>query len=72
VKGRLLIFDLGYFQGLLFSNIDRHGGFFLSRPREHTNPEIVHAGYSEHEPWAGVMLQHAIEQLPHHPIDFDV
>jgi putative transposase len=72
VKGRLLIFDLGYFQGLLFSHIDRHGGFFLSRLREHTNPVIVGAGYPEHQPWVGAMLQYAIEQLEHHPIDFDV
>jgi putative transposase len=72
VKRRLLIFDLGYFQGFLFSNIDRHGGFFLSRLRERTNPIIVRAGYPEHAPWVGLPLQQVVEQLQHHPIDFDV
>lgn len=38
VKGRLLLFDLGYFRYALFAAIDRQGGFFLTRLKENANP----------------------------------
>ena len=41
VRKRLLLFDLGYFSYRLFANIDREGGFFLTRLKEHANPTIV-------------------------------
>jgi len=46
VKGRLLLFDLGYYKFQLFSRIARHGGYFLSRLKENANPLItgVHSG----------------------------
>jgi IS4 transposase len=42
VKGRLLLFDLGYFRYALFSAIHDHGGFFLTRLKENANPTLRH------------------------------
>lgn len=41
VKGRLLLFDLGYFKYPLFERIDRFGGYFISRLKGLCNPSIV-------------------------------
>lgn len=41
VAGSLLLFDLGYFKYLLFHQIDKHGGFFISRMKKCANPVIV-------------------------------
>ena len=40
VKGRLLLFDLGYFRYALFAAIHEHGGFFLTRLKENANPTL--------------------------------
>lgn len=47
VKGRLLLFDLAYFNFYLFARIQHQGGYFLSRFKDGTNPLItaVHAGW---------------------------
>ena len=41
VKGRLLLFDLGYFRYSLFAAIARHGGFFLTRLKDNANPTLL-------------------------------
>ena len=41
VKGKLLLFDLGYYDFALFRNIVRSGGHFLTRLKENANPKIV-------------------------------
>lgn len=41
VRGRLLLFDLGYYRFHLFDRIDAHGGFFLTRAKSTFNPTIV-------------------------------
>lgn len=41
VKNRLLLFDLGYYCYRLFDNIDRHGGYFVTRLKTNANPIIV-------------------------------
>jgi IS4 transposase len=41
VKGRLLIFDLGFYGFSLFDRIDRRGGYFLSRLKSNANLKIV-------------------------------
>lgn len=40
VKGRLLLFDLGYYRYALFAAIDRQGGFFLTRLKDNANPTL--------------------------------
>ena len=41
VHGRLLLFDLGYYDFHLFARIDANGGFFVSRAKSNFNPVIV-------------------------------
>lgn len=41
VKGRLLLFDLGYFRYSLFAAIARYGGFFLTRLKDNANPTLL-------------------------------
>ena len=41
VRGKLLLFDLGYYHFQLFRNIIRSGGHFISRLKENANPRIV-------------------------------
>lgn len=41
VKGRLLLFDLGYFRYSLFAAIAQQGGFFLTRLKDNANPLLL-------------------------------
>lgn len=41
VKGKLLLFDLGYYKFQKFDAIERNKGFFISRVKDNANPEIV-------------------------------
>ncbi len=41
VRGRLLLFDLGYYHFRLFRNIVRAGGHFLTRLKENASPKII-------------------------------
>lgn len=41
LEGRLLLFDLGYFKHHRFARIDENGGFFVSRLKRSSNPEII-------------------------------
>jgi len=41
VRGKLLLFDLGYYSFHLFDRIDANGGFFLSRVKNNFNPTIT-------------------------------
>jgi hypothetical protein len=59
VKGRLLIFDLGFYRVPLFQQIDEHGGYFLSRMRKHGNPVIVRSHKRLHRDLDGIELNDA-------------
>ena len=41
VKDHLMLFDLGYFRYGLFDQIDRFGGYFISRLKQSANPLVV-------------------------------
>lgn len=41
VRGKLLLFDLGYYSFNLFERIDDHGGMFVSRAKKNSNFEII-------------------------------
>lgn len=47
VKNSLLLFDLGYFKYRLFAEIEKRGGYFLSRLKSNVDPVIV----KENEQW---------------------
>ncbi len=49
VRGRLLLFDLGYFKWHLFERIKKNGGYFVSRLRDDANPLII----GENRRWRG-------------------
>ena len=68
MRDKLLIFDLGYFQGYLFNRIGLHGGFFLSRLKQHTNPLIVATARPEHQRFIGEKLQSVVARLHGEPI----
>jgi len=41
MKDKLMIFDLAYFRHELFTSIDNHGGYFLSRLKQNSNPRVI-------------------------------
>src|SRR5262249_48564193 len=41
MKGRLLLFDLGFYRATLFEQIDRFGGYFLCRMKKDANPTVL-------------------------------
>lgn len=67
VKGKLLIFDLGYYWAELFKNIEEHGGYFLSRLKQNSNPRVIDGTRR------GRKLKSYLEQLQGtQPIDVEV
>jgi len=46
----VLLFDLGFYRAPLLLQIERHGGYFLSRARKHANPTLVacHRAHQQH------------------------
>jgi len=57
LRGRLLIFDLGFYQSRLFKSIDGHGGYFLSRLKKQGNPLVVYSHRPEHRHLEGKKLR---------------
>jgi putative transposase len=72
VKNRLLVFDRGYFQGMLFTLIGKHGGFFLCRIRETLNPLILRSHLPEGRHFEGRMFKQARRCFISDVIDFEV
>jgi putative transposase len=75
VRGRLLLFDLGYFRYQLFACISRNGGYFLARLKRHANPRIVavhrrHRGRAR--PLVGKRLQEVLDGLQREVLDVEV
>jgi putative transposase len=75
VKGRLLLFDLGYYGFSLFERIGRNGGYFISRLKSGANPKIVavnrvHRGRSV--ALEGERLQEVLARLKREVLDVDV
>jgi|AGTN01.2.fsa_nt_gi FOG: Transposase and inactivated derivatives len=75
VKDKILLIDLGFFKYNLFSQIKSHGGYFVSRLKENTNPLIV----SSLRQWrgnsidlAGKRLRFLLESLKRQVIDAEV
>lgn len=66
MRGRLLLFDLGFFSAVLFQRIEQHGGYFLSRARKHANPIIVCAHRRGQRHLVGPKLQDALAETRRH------
>jgi len=71
VKGRLLIFDLGFFRATLFKAVDHHGGYFLCRLRKKSNPVIESTNTNGYAHLIGRKLKDVMPQLRHTVFDFD-
>jgi IS4 transposase len=71
VRGRLLLFDLGFFRATLFKAVEAHGGYFLCRLREKSNPVIESTNTYGYSHLIGRKLKDIIPQLRHTVFDFD-
>jgi hypothetical protein len=72
VRGRLLVFDLGYFRTELFREIGLHGGYFLTRLKKYNNPLILNSNRPEHNWMEGLKLTDALQYLSTDTIDLEV
>ena len=75
VKGRLLLFDLGYYHFQLFKNIVRRGGHFLTRLKENANPTIVRVfggSPADEKKLLGQPLQSVLHGLRRDVLDVEV
>jgi len=59
LEGRLLLLDLAYFKFRRFARIDENGGYFVSRLKRNTKPEIV----EELREWRGRAIPLEGEQV---------
>lgn len=75
VKGRLLLFDLGYYGFSLFERIGRNGGFFLSRLKAGANPTIVSVNRTHRGrkvALVGAKLQDVLAKLKREVLDVNI
>jgi IS4 transposase len=75
VRGKLLLFDLGYYRFQLFQCIDREGGSFISRRKDGTNPVItaLHQQLRGRKvPLVGEKLEDVLGRLKRRVIDVEV
>jgi hypothetical protein len=72
VRGRLLVFDLGYFRTDLFREIGLKGGYFLTRLKQHNNPLVLKSNRPEHRWMEDLKLTDALQYLITDTIDLDV
>ena len=61
LKGKLLLFDLGFYKFALFEKINK--GFFVSRLKSNANPLIIS------ENWGGYTLQEALLETEETTLD---
>ena len=71
MKGRLLLFDLGFFGAALFTNITEQGGYFLCRMRKHGNPVIVDVHEHVHRHLVGAKFHDALALVEGNILDVD-
>ena len=69
VKGRLLVLDLGYYQGQLFTAIQQQGGFFLCRLKDRANFEVLVSDQRRH---VGRRLREVVAEMQGRPLDVEV
>ncbi len=75
VRGKLLLFDLGYYDFRLFACMGNNGSYFLSRLKRNANPRIT-AVYRTHRgraiPLVGRTLQEVLPWLQREILDAEV
>ena len=71
LRGRLLIFDLGFFKATLFNRIGHERGYFLSKMRQRGNPVILRSHRPEHDHLVGMKLNDAMKIAGHDVLDVE-
>ena len=71
MKGRLLVFDLGFYRAKLFNQISSHGGYFLTRMKKQGNPLVVQSHRAKHRRFVGSRLRDVQAAVTCGPIDVD-
>jgi len=72
VKGRLLLFDLGYFSYGLLDRIRRLGGFFVSRLKDGCQPRITAVHQGDGKELVGRKLQEVLFFIRREVLDVEV
>ncbi len=75
IKGKLLLFDLGYFSYPVFRDIVRQKGSFISRMKSNANPVIIadhHQGPGRTRDLVGLRLKKALKGLLRDELDVTV
>lgn len=72
VRGKLLLFDLGYYRFQLFQRISAQGGYFLTRLKEGANPIITAVFCGPQKDLIDRPLQDFLGSLRRPVIDFEV
>lgn len=72
LRGRLLIFDLGFFRSELFREIGLCGGYFLTRLKKHNNPRVLASRRVEHLWAVGARLTDVLAEVRDDLLDLDV
>jgi len=75
IKGKILLFDLGFYKYQLFTRIAENGGFFVSRLKNNSNPLIIKANRT----WkgqsidvSGAYLQDILPKLKRQILDVEI
>ncbi len=71
MRGRLLLFDLGFYRASLFEQIDAHGGYFLTRMKKQGNPVLVRSHLRAHRHLVGMKLRDVQQIVDTDVIDVD-
>lgn len=71
MKGRLLLFDLGFYRAPLFRQIHAEGGYFLSRMKKQGNPRIVQAHRRGQRRLVGLPLREAQDLVDDEVLDVE-
>lgn len=69
LKDKLLIFDLGFYQTLLFGRIDAQGGYFLSRLKKRSHATIASSYRQEHSHLHGKSLRDELKNIDEQIVD---
>lgn len=72
VKGRLLLFDLGYFSYALLARIHQWGGFFICRLKDHCTPTIVAVHQGDGKALIGRTLNQILPFIRREILDVEV
>jgi putative transposase len=75
IKGKILLFDLGFYKYQLFTRIAENGGFFVSRLKDNSNPLIIKANRTwkgQNIDVSGAYLQDILPKIKRQILDVEI